>query len=110
MLEIACGVTKNKFPHLKKVIGIAIDAPKFTDANSEDFILLNCEDWSEEEKKEYEELNKGFEFLESPNLNKGVIHTNDFPVDDRIIKPAKIGRNELCPCGSGKKYKKCCLN
>jgi hypothetical protein len=20
----------------------------------------------------------------------------------------KIGRNELCPCGSGKKYKKCC--
>lgn len=23
---------------------------------------------------------------------------------------SKIGRNELCPCGSGKKYKKCCLN
>lgn len=22
----------------------------------------------------------------------------------------KIGRNERCPCGSGKKYKKCCLN
>lgn len=21
----------------------------------------------------------------------------------------KIGRNESCPCGSGKKYKKCCL-
>ena len=20
----------------------------------------------------------------------------------------KIGRNELCPCGSGKKFKKCC--
>ena len=20
----------------------------------------------------------------------------------------KVGRNELCPCGSGKKYKKCC--
>ena len=24
-------------------------------------------------------------------------------------KPPKIGRNELCPCGSGKKFKKCCL-
>jgi len=23
---------------------------------------------------------------------------------------SKIGRNEPCPCGSGKKYKKCCLN
>ncbi len=22
--------------------------------------------------------------------------------------PGKIGRNELCPCGSGKKYKECC--
>ena len=22
----------------------------------------------------------------------------------------KLGRNEPCPCGSGKKYKKCCLN
>ena len=21
----------------------------------------------------------------------------------------KIGRNDLCPCGSGKKFKKCCL-
>lgn len=25
-------------------------------------------------------------------------------------KKKKVGRNELCPCGSGKKYKKCCLN
>lgn len=22
----------------------------------------------------------------------------------------KIGRNDLCPCGSGKKYKRCCIN
>jgi len=22
----------------------------------------------------------------------------------------KLGRNSLCPCGSGKKYKKCCLD
>ncbi|MCS4469756.1 SEC-C metal-binding domain-containing protein [Clostridium botulinum] len=21
-----------------------------------------------------------------------------------------MGRNDPCPCGSGKKYKKCCLN
>lgn len=25
-----------------------------------------------------------------------------------IVKGRKIGRNEPCPCGSGKKYKKCC--
>jgi len=31
----------------------------------------------------------------------------------RLLKPGEIGnknpgRNELCPCGSGKKFKKCC--
>ena len=25
-----------------------------------------------------------------------------------LIKPVKVGRNDLCPCGSRKKYKKCC--
>ena len=25
-----------------------------------------------------------------------------------IVKPKKVGRNDPCPCGSGKKYKKCC--
>ena len=24
-------------------------------------------------------------------------------------KPGKVGRNEPCPCGSGKKYKRCCM-
>lgn len=32
------------------------------------------------------------------------------PVEEPYIRPApKIGRNDPCPCGSGKKYKKCCL-
>lgn len=26
-----------------------------------------------------------------------------------LIREPKIGRNEPCPCGSGIKYKKCCL-
>ena len=29
------------------------------------------------------------------------------PVQQRIVGK-KVGRNEPCPCGSGKKYKKCC--
>ena len=27
-----------------------------------------------------------------------------------LVKREKVGRNDPCPCGSGKKYKKCCLN
>ena len=28
--------------------------------------------------------------------------------NDLLLKPQKTGRNDPCPCGSGKKYKKCC--
>jgi len=27
----------------------------------------------------------------------------------QVTHAPKVGRNEPCPCGSGKKYKKCCL-
>jgi len=27
-----------------------------------------------------------------------------------VVSDKNIGRNEPCPCGSGKKYKKCCGN
>ena len=35
--------------------------------------------------------------------------------DDAVPKTVrrdepKVGRNDPCPCGSGRKYKKCCLN
>lgn len=29
-------------------------------------------------------------------------------VDGKQMPPVKISRNDVCPCGSGKKYKKCC--
>jgi preprotein translocase subunit SecA len=30
------------------------------------------------------------------------------PVQQVVRASAKVGRNDTCPCGSGKKYKKCC--
>jgi len=34
----------------------------------------------------------------------------DFNRERIVVKEEKVGRNDPCPCGSGKKYKKCCLN
>lgn len=31
-------------------------------------------------------------------------------IDKALEASGKIGRNELCPCGSGRKYKHCCLD
>ncbi len=34
--------------------------------------------------------------------------TRDFRTSKMFIKSEEVGRNDPCPCGSGKKYKKCC--
>lgn len=34
--------------------------------------------------------------------------TKDYKRSKIIVKKDKVGRNDPCPCGSGKKYKKCC--
>jgi hypothetical protein len=71
LLEIACGSARNHFPHFNKVIGIGLDAPKFAgDTNSEDFLLLPCEVWTEEMRKHYEELNQDWQFFATPNLKR----------------------------------------
>ncbi|TLD43262.1 MAG: hypothetical protein JETT_0431 [Candidatus Jettenia ecosi] len=60
----------------------------------EDEIKKRQERWRrEEEEEELEYLEEDEEFLEPFAPEK-----------------KKIGRNEPCPCGSGKKYKKCCMN
>jgi hypothetical protein len=37
------------------------------------------------------------------------LNLDKFNHTEPIRNQNKIGRNELCPCGSGKKYKKCCI-
>lgn len=31
------------------------------------------------------------------------------PLTERQQRTGRVGRNEPCPCGSGKKFKKCCI-
>lgn len=35
---------------------------------------------------------------------------NKINATEKAASRWKVGRNDLCPCGSGKKYKNCCLN
>ncbi len=38
----------------------------------------------------------------------GAFHDYGFPKQTPIVKEKKVYPNDPCPCGSGKKYKKCC--
>ena len=45
---------------------------------------------------------------ELPRLSDSGERENFEPIQQPYVAAAKVGRNEPCPCGSGKKYKKCC--
>jgi len=105
-LEIACAAAKERDRSLQKVIGIGIDAPRFANTQAEDFLLLDCNDWSEEKAAHYREANRIWEFFATPNLTARRLRSSDFPAPPR--PQPKPGRNALCPCGSGVKSKRCC--
>lgn len=109
LLEIACGAAKNKFPDIKTVIGIAIDAPKYSRMNAEDLLLLDCSLWSDGLKRKYDDANKSIGFFKTENLRITEKRSIEFPSSSASEPTKKVGRNDLCPCGSGKKYKHCCL-
>ena len=39
-----------------------------------------------------------------------IVYAIEDPVAPFVDPSRRVGRNDPCPCGSGKKYKKCCLN
>jgi hypothetical protein len=83
MLEIACGAARNKFEHLKKVVGIAIDAPKYSKKNSEDFILMDSTHWPADLREHYEEANEGIGFFKSDSLQIKKKTVKEFPDTQR---------------------------
>ena len=55
----------------------------------------------------------GITIEKQPTERKQIVDvdTIEAPTDEPkqpVVKETKVGRNDLCPCGSGKKYKNCC--
>ena len=67
--------------------------------------------WEQEGKKQDQEDR----LLEAICVQHEIDHLNGISCIDKevklepIVMDKKVGRNDPCPCGSGKKYKKCCL-
>lgn len=58
-----------------------------------------------DKESSYQEVKETYDDVDNESSYEEVVETTPLPVE----KP-KVGRNDPCPCGSGKKYKKCCLN
>jgi uncharacterized membrane protein len=63
------------------------------------------EDWYEED--EWDDDDEEDEW-DADRLRLPALNGNNFAPGEPYRAPEKVGRNDLCPCGSGKKYKKCC--
>jgi preprotein translocase subunit SecA len=86
------------FGHMKE--RIEDDAVRF---------LFLLEPMTEEERRKQEEqrrLEQEQIFAAASRAKAGVASRGGVATVKR--KQAKVGRNAPCPCGSGKKYKRCC--
>lgn len=97
-----------EYPHSYKLLEELIEDIKKDQEKKADKILdvlmeyvaegTTKEKLQEVMKKSYEDLLKQADKPHKVYGGKGTYHRNT----------DKIGRNDLCPCGSGKKYKQCC--
>jgi len=63
------------------------------------YLLLTAISTIHQNYSKFDVTYKNFPFTRKPRNGKVV----------KVRTYRKIGRNEICPCGSGKKFKRCCL-
>jgi hypothetical protein len=110
LLEACCMVVKYKFPEALDIVGIATEPVRPSTGISEDLLYLDARVWSDELNSEAGQLHQDLGIFASATTYN--IHEQEYPdpTSAEIVgmrRPRKVGRNERCPCGSGKKYKKC---
>jgi hypothetical protein len=77
------------------------------------------EEWRDQERRAAEDRRRRREALSAPAPKPRPQSAPTPPAFSSLTDPApvspitrkeKVGRNDPCPCGSGKKFKKCCMN
>jgi hypothetical protein len=108
-IHLAYAEIKGVLPRLKEILDYyyKIGDSGFTSNELEEVIKE-----LETGKTKYPEFKQPlFERRENWKIEYEDFYAEEEPVYvQQPAKSNKIGRNEPCPCGSGKKYKKCCLN
>lgn len=93
-LIIACTIMEERIPEYEEWKEAVAQRQTETEERKENFFKKLT--WSAQDEE------TDHQTFENTMQNNHEAHT--------ILRDApKIGRNEPCPCGSGKKYKKCCL-
>ena len=107
-LEDCCMVAKLMNPDAKDILGIATESGADYAGRSEDAIYLDTREWNIEMEENAKMLQGKLGILTKAKRYEE--HATEYPEAPTASAKIKNPRNKPCPCGSGKKYKHCCLN
>ena len=81
-LRIACGVAKNSQPQFTKIVGIAFGLSRKGVVALGDFGIMDCSEWTEEDKSRYEEANKVTKFFKAMPSKLPAKTVREFPREE----------------------------
>lgn len=117
IVESLASIAHAKKSYRRNIIGIlgfALDYGNKEDAYLNTAILVNLLSLGAIPTRVIDEVIN--ELTEEERLGVGAYHKyteydrHNFPFPTLPVIVSKIGRNDPCHCGSGKKYKKCCID
>jgi hypothetical protein len=86
------------------VIGIATERYERNAGFSLDAVRITMSEWTREDQRRLEGIQQDLGYFADPVRSR--VSGDEFPLQD-VAKIHRVGRNDPCPCGSGRKYKKC---
>lgn len=115
LLSSYCLVARYLNPSVPAIVGIAVEPGFDRERRSEDVLAFDARDWSPEAEARAKYLHEEIGLLRERrefaySVEEYPAVPTKRPSADSITMPdvGKNPRNKPCPCGSGKKFKKCC--
>jgi hypothetical protein len=107
LLTAYCLVVKLKHPQAMDIVGIATETG-WGDRRSEDAMYYDARVFTKEDRQEAERLAEEFGLLKKTQMFRGMVREYPVPLQPGEDRMKGRKRNASCPCGSGRKYKRCC--
>jgi hypothetical protein len=106
LLVAYCKVVRLQYPDAQHVVGIATEAGINGPYRSEDALYYDCSGWTQEDAQDAMEIQRDLGLLKQIKVTHE--REQEYPLPPSSDPRSSVSRNAPCPCGSRKRYKRCC--
>jgi uncharacterized protein YecA (UPF0149 family) len=108
LMKATAFVAKLQYPDALDIVVLGMETASDI-SHSEDALYLDAREWTDDQQLKARRLQKDLDMLQTPRMSEIRDQEYPDPIVPRIVLPrgVRISRNEPCPCGSGRKYKRC---